>query len=220
MIGEPTPADHFRHHGHRDFLRRHGSYFQAHRGVDLRKPLGWDPLSAEMLGNFDRLALRADHPDVTKWLIDRPPQDPHVIAMAARHDDRVGGVVGCQLREDLFILCGDHLGRFREPLLVRVGLPVVDDGSREPGEGGNFREALGNVPGTENQRTGYGQHGFHVNIELAAANQAVVICGILAEMELQHARFFGVHDIPRRLPDFSLCATPSDRSDHRTVFAD
>ena len=67
---------------------------------------------------------------------------------------------------------------------------------------------------------GWGSIGFHKNIELAAADQAVVVGGVLTETEMQMAGAFRFHHFAGGVPNFRFDAAAADGADHGTVFTD
>ena len=85
------------------------------------------PSFSSSLDHVDHFALAADHGDVARVGGDRPAQHAHVVAMAARHDDHVAGLVDGQLGEDFFVFLGVDFGGFRKALAVGEALAVIHD---------------------------------------------------------------------------------------------
>ena len=123
------------------------------------------------------------------------------------------------LREDLFVLGGVDVGGLRKALAVGEGVAVVDHDGGEAGQRGHFGEALGNVAGAEDEGVRHGQHGFHEDIELAAADQAVVVGGVLSQVEGEVLGLFRFDDLPGGIPDFGFHAAAADGARHGPVLA-
>ncbi len=75
------------------------------------------------------------------------------------------------------------------------------------------------MPRAENERARRRNHRLHKDIELPAANQAVVIRRILAQIETQVPRFLGLDDFARRIPYLGLHAATAHGADHRPILA-
>ena len=57
-------------------------------------------------------------------------------------------------------------------------------------------------------------------VELASADEPVVVGGVLSEIERQVPRLLGFDHFARRVPDFGLDAAAADGARHRPIFAD
>ncbi len=57
------------------------------------------------------------------------------------------------------------------------------------------------------------------NTQLAAADQSVVVGGILPEAEIHMARTLGLHHFARDVPDFRFHASAADGAEHGPVLA-
>jgi hypothetical protein len=146
-------------------------------------PRGPDAFLFQFLHHRNRLALAADHGDVARRRIHGPAQHAHIVAMAARHDDHVAGFVDRQLGKTLRIP-RRRLRGFGKALAVGEGLAVIDDGGGEnPARSSHLRKALRNVAAAENERARLRQNRLHEDIQLAAADQAVVVGRVLAQAE-------------------------------------
>ena len=130
--------------------------------------------------HVQHLALAADHGDVARRRGDRQLQHAHVVAMAARHDDDVAGLVDGQLAERL------PRTRRRAP----PPLPETARGWRSfrgrrsprwrsPPAWPTFDRLFEMWPRAENERVRNGQHRLDEHVQLAAADQAVVVGGVL-----------------------------------------
>ncbi len=73
------------------------------------------------------------------------------------------------------------------------------------------------MAGAENDGARRRNYRLHEDVELAAADEAVIISRILAEIEAHVFRFLRFHDLPRRVPDLGLDAPAADGADHRAV---
>src|ERR1700736_4588104 len=140
--------------------------------------------------------------------------------MPTRDDDQIRGLVDGQLREDLFIFLSTYFIRFREPFTLSKAIPVVDDGSGKTSQAGDLAQALRNVTGAENDGARRRNHRLHKYIELTAADEAIIIGGVLPQIEAHVFRFFRFHDLPRRVPDLCLHAPAPDRANQRTILSD
>src|ERR1051325_2922172 len=72
---------------------------------------------------------------------------------------------------------------------------------------------------SENIRARGGHHGFDVYLQLAAADQAVIVSRIFAKAEVEIPRPFGGNDFAGDIPDLGFNAPPTDRPHHRSIFA-
>ena len=65
---------------------------------------------------------------------------------------------------------------------------------------------------------GLRDHGFDKHVQLAAADQAVVVRGILAQAEIQVPRLAGLDHFAGRVPDLGFHAAAADGARHRAIF--
>jgi hypothetical protein len=124
-----------------------------------------------------------------------------------------------QLWKDIFVFLGKDFISFGEPLSIGKAVAVIDDGSGEASQVGDLAQALRNMTGAENDGARGRNYRLHEDVELAAADEAVIIGRVLAEVEAHVLRFLSFHDISRRVPDFGLDASAADGADHRTVLS-
>ena len=75
------------------------------------------------------------------------------------------------------------------------------------------------MPGPENECARLRHHSFHEDVQLPAADQAVIVCGVLAEVESQVLRAFRFDHLARGIPDFGLHASAADSAGHGAVLA-
>ena len=76
------------------------------------------------------------------------------------------------------------------------------------------------MPSAEDEGLGLGDDSFDEDFELAAADEAVVVGGVLAEGELHLTGAFGGDDFAGGVPDFGFDAAAADGAGHGAVFAD
>src|ERR1019366_5900654 len=119
----------------------------------------------------------------------------------------------------LFVLGGVDLGSLRKALAVGEGIAIIDHHAREAGQRGHFGEAFGNVPRAEDEGVRHRQHGLDEDIQLAAANQPVVVGGVLSQVESEVLGLFRLNHLPGRGPDFGLHAAAANRARHGPVLA-
>ena len=81
----------------RDLFGRDGADIESDRGVNPVEKMGWQAFLSETLENFDDFALGPDHADIARASFEGPAQDTHIVAVAARDDDEVGGFVRVEL---------------------------------------------------------------------------------------------------------------------------
>ena len=72
----------------------------------------------------------------------------------------------------------------------------------------------------EDEGVRHGQHGLDEDVELAAADQAVVVGRVLAQVEGEVLGLFRFDHLPRGVPDFGLDAAAADGARHGAVLAD
>src|SRR3954452_9957466 len=82
-------CDQLGRNGHRDFFRRDGSNIETNRSVYPIEKMFLQAFFHEFAENCDRLALRANHSDITRLGLYRPAQHPHVVAMTPGYDDDI-----------------------------------------------------------------------------------------------------------------------------------
>ena len=138
-----------------------------------------DPFLLQLAHHIQHLALAADHGDITRRGRDRQLQHAHVVAMPARHDDHIAGFVDREPRKNLFVLGGMHIRGFGKSLAVGKGLAIVDDDRSESGQCRNLREALRDMSRAKDVSGRHGRDRLDENVKLPAADQAVVVCGVL-----------------------------------------
>ena len=182
--------DHFRGHGNGDLLRRDGADIEAHGRMQALERRARHAFLLQFPDHAEHFALAADHGDVAGRRGDGQLQHAHIVAMAARHDDDVAGFVDGQLGEDVFVLGGVHFVGFGKALAAGESLAVVDHHGGEARQGGHLGQALRNVAGAENEGARHGQHRLDENVQLAAADQAVVVSRVLAQVERQALAVF------------------------------
>src|ERR1700674_2849553 len=107
-------------------------------------------LRLQLFEDRDRLPLRPNHPDITRWSLHRPAQHSHIVAVPARDDYDVRRLAGRELRRGLIEIFGDHLLRLGEAFAVRVGLAIIDHRDVESGNAGNLVKTCGYVTCAEN----------------------------------------------------------------------
>ncbi len=81
-------------------------------------------------------------------------------------------------------------------------------------------EAAGDVAGAEDEGPGLGDDGLDEDGQLASADEAGVVGGILAEGEFKLARALRFHDLAGGVPDLGLDAAAADGAGDGAVFAD
>ena len=69
----------------------------------------------------------------------------------------------------------------------------------------------------EKKRPGLGSYGLHEDLQLATADETVVIGRVLAQVEGQAPRLSGCHGLARGGPDFGLDTTAPDGPGYRPV---
>ena len=74
------------------------------------------------------------------------------------------------------------------------------------------------MSGAEDDTRPAGDNRLYEYVQLASADQSVVICGILSQAEVHVPRLLGRDHFARRIPDFRFDAAAADRADHRSVF--
>ena len=87
----------------------------------------------ERLRYLDDFPLGTDHADVAGTCFDRPPQDPHVVAVAAGDDDDVRRLVRIEPLNRLTEIHRVHFAGVREALFGRIGGPIIGHNDVEPG---------------------------------------------------------------------------------------
>ena len=75
-------------------------------------------------------------------------------------------------------------------------------------------------PAPKIKARGLGDHRLDENVQLPSADQSVVVGRVLAEIEIQVARLFGLDDFARRVPDFGLDAPAADGANDGAILAD
>jgi len=83
----------------------------------------------------------------------------HVVAMAARHDNDVAGLIDREAGEHRLVLRGVHVGRLGKALAVGERLAVIHHHGGEPRQRSDFRQALRNMAGPEMKARGTGSTG-------------------------------------------------------------
>ena len=114
---------------------------------------------------------------------------------------------------------GIDFGGLGEALAVGEVFAVIDDGGGESGQGGDLRDALRDVAGAKDERAGHGQDRLDEDIQLAAADQAVVVGRILPQIEAEMPGLFRLDHLARGVPHFGFHASAADGADHGTIFA-
>ncbi len=76
------------------------------------------------------------------------------------------------------------------------------------------------MSGAEDEGVRHGQHGLHEDIELAAADQAVIVGGVLSQVEGEVLGLFRFDYLPGGIPDFGFHAAAADGAGHGPVLAD
>ena len=146
-------------------------------------------------------------------------QHAHVVAMAAGDDDDVAGFVHRQVGEDFLVLRGMDVGGFGEALAIGETLAIIDHHGGEAGQRGHLREAFRDVPGPEDEGVRNGQHRLDEDIELAAADEAVIVGRVLAQVEGEVLGLFRLHDLPGGVPHLGFDAAAADGAGHGPVLA-
>src|SRR5215472_8937815 len=62
-------------------------------------------------------------------------------------------------------------------------------------------------------------YGFHKDVELPSADQAIVVSSVLSKAKRKIARLLGIQHLASRVPDLGLDAPATDCPHHRAVFA-
>ena len=75
------------------------------------------------------------------------------------------------------------------------------------------------MAGAEDERVRHGQHGLDEDVELAAADQAVIVGGVLPQIEGEVLGFFRLDHLARGVPDLGLDASAADGAGHGAVLA-
>src|SRR5205823_4386077 len=125
----------------------------------------------------------------------------HIVTMPAGYDDQVAVLADFEPGKDLFVLRRVNFTGLREAFAIGEGLAIVHYDCVESGQCGDFGQALRNVPRAEDERTRNRQHGLHEDVELAAADQAIIVGGVLTQVESEMLWFFRGDDLPSRVPD-------------------
>jgi len=73
---------------------------------------------------------------------------------------------------------------------------------------------------TEDEGVGLRDDRFDEDVELAAADEAVVVGGVLTEIEIEVAGLFGFDDFSSSVPNFSLNTATADGADETAIFPD
>jgi hypothetical protein len=143
----------------------------------------------------------------------------HVVAMAARDDHQIARIIRLDLLERVFVGGVDFAGH-REALEIGELLAVVDHADSEAGAVRGFRQGHRNVSATEDIQDRLRQNRFHEDLHGAAADQSVVVAGLIVEIENHLARSFGLEHFFRCRPDFRFDAAASDGSQDGAIFLD
>jgi len=135
--------------GDRDLFRRDGADIESDGGVNPveRWAAG---LRLQSLENFDDFALGPDHADVARASFRGPAQDTHIVTVAARDDDEVGGFVRIELLHRLVEIERMHFNGQRENVLGGVGGAVVSHDDVEACIAGNLAKVYSDMACTEN----------------------------------------------------------------------
>src|ERR1019366_6013728 len=203
----------------RDLLRGNGPDIQPHGRVYPFERGARDALLLEFANHVEHLVFAADHGDVACRRGNGEFEHPHIVAVAARRDDDVAGLVDRQFRENLFVLGGVDFVSLGKAFAAGEGIAVIDDDAGEAGQRGHLGEAFRNVTRAENEGVRHRQYGLDEDIQLAAADQAVVVGGVLSQVEGEVLGFFRLDYLPGRIPDFGLHAAAANRARHGPVFA-
>src|SRR5580658_805750 len=217
--GVAAHGDHLRGHGNGDLFRRNGADIEAHGRVNALERLARHAFPLQLADDVDHFALAADHGNVARLRGHGQLEHAHIVAVAARHNDHVAALIDDQLGENFFVLFGVYFGGFGETLAVGERLAVVYDHRRESGESGHLGETLRDMPGAEDKGVRDGQHRFDEDIQLAAADQAVIVGRVLTQVEGEMLRLLRFDNLPRRVPHFGLDAAAADGARHGAVFA-
>src|SRR5581483_9375192 len=142
-----------------------------------------------------------------------------VVTVAARNNHQVAGVADIELREDFFVLSRVDFGRFGKALAIGECFAIVDDYRSEPGDGCDFGDGAGNVSRSEKIQPRRRNHRLHEDTELSAADQAVVVSGVLPEVEREMLRTLRLQHLARRVPYLRLDAAAAYGPYDRAVLA-
>src|SRR5579871_5852520 len=148
-LGLAANGDEFGRDRDGDFFRRDGADVEPDGGVDAFEEAGGETLFLQLAGDGDGLALGPDHADISGLRLHRPAEDAHIVAVAARDDDDVGGFVGREPAHGLVEVFGNHLTGFGETLPVGVGVTVVNDDGVEARHFGSSIEVCGHMAGAK-----------------------------------------------------------------------
>ena len=123
----------------------------------------------------------------------------------------IAGLVDGELRKNLFVLGRVDLlapresargwRRFRGYPPPRVA---------KPARVATLERLFEMWPAAEDERVRHGQHRLHKHLQLSAADQAVVVGRILAQVEAEVFGLFGLDDLARRVPHLRLHAAAAD----------
>ena len=104
---------------------------------------------------------------------------------------------------------------------MRVGklFAVIHHADRESACMRCLRHRHGDVPAAEQIERGLRQNRLHEDLQRAAANQAIVVAGLVIQVEGHFPRRFFLHHFFRCGPDFGFDAAAADGSRDRAVFA-
>ena len=218
--GLAANGNHFGDDGDGDFLGGKGSDVEAHGGVDPFEGGAGESFLFEFLDNADDLTLAADHGDVAGRGGDGPAEDAHVVLVAAGDDDEVAVRIDGEAGEEILVFAGEGFGGVGESFFVGEGFAVVGDGDVKAGDGTDTTEAFGDVASAEEEGFGLGDDGFDEDLQLAAADEAGIVRGVVRERELEALGFFGGDDVAGGVPNVGLDAAAADGAGERSVLAD
>src|SRR5689334_1848689 len=105
--------------------------------------------------------------------------------MTAGDNDQIAGGGDGELGKDALVFLGVNFVGFREAFFIGKRLAVIDDDGGESGQIRDLRKALGHVAAAEDEGARLRGDRFDKNVQLAAADQAVVVGGVLAQAEIE-----------------------------------